>query len=110
VEWGFGAITKAWQSLDFATLQKPQRSRIGAWYLVSMLLTNCRMCLRGSQASQYFNCAPPSLDEYLTEWNDDFARWHEKYKPTDWAFNLPDERAHGEDMDDEEEVDQEEDI
>lgn len=109
VEWGFGAITRAWQSLDFVTLQKPRRSRIGMWYLVSMILTNCHMCLHRSQASQYFDCQPPSLDEYLVEWNEDFASWHNKYLPSKWAFTLPEERSRedGEELwtdDDEDEV------
>jgi hypothetical protein len=29
------------------------------------LLMNCHCCLYGNQISQYYNCAPPVLDDYL---------------------------------------------
>lgn len=40
-------------------------SLVGALYLVAVLLVNIQICLNGNQVSEWFQCTPPSLDEYL---------------------------------------------
>lgn len=65
VEWGFGEVVRLWSSLDFKPSQRIFSSAIGKHYRVATLLTNIHICLYGSQTSIFFNCHPPSLDEYL---------------------------------------------
>ncbi|RPB06403.1 hypothetical protein P167DRAFT_561165 [Morchella conica CCBAS932] len=40
-------------------------SAIGLEYRVAVILTNAHVCLYGSQVSSYFECEPPSLENYL---------------------------------------------
>jgi len=91
VEWGFGKILNNFRTHSFTPVQKPHLSRIAVWYLVSVILTNCQVCLYGSEASSYFDCQPPSLEEYLrAEWEEDpaFAEAYEKYRPQTYPMRL----------------------
>ena len=66
-------------------------SRIAVWYLVSVLLTNCQVCMYGSQASGYFQCAPPSLEEYLRKESIDDPAWkdaYDTYRPAMYTMRL----------------------
>lgn len=95
VEWGFGKVANTFRTHDFTPLQKPNLSRIGVWYLVSVLLTNCQVCLYGSQAAGHFQCPPPTLEEYLrAEWHEDpaFAEVYDRYRPCMYPFRLKEEK------------------
>jgi hypothetical protein len=94
VEWGFGKILNTFRMHSFTPVQKPHLSRIAIWYLVSVLLMNCQVCLYGSEASSYFECKPPSLKEYLrAEWEEDpaFADAYDTYRPRMYPMRLPGE-------------------
>jgi hypothetical protein len=67
VEWGFGKIVSLFAFLDFKKNLKILLSPIGKYYAIGALLTNCHTCLHGSIASVYFDCAPPTLEEYLKQ-------------------------------------------
>lgn len=81
IEWEFGRVTQLFQGLDHRRLQKTLKSLVGVWYPVCVLLTNCVNCLYGCQVSQYFQCSPPSLEQYLTPPNDHYEEWIAKYRP-----------------------------
>jgi nuclease HARBI1 len=66
VEWGFGKVLSIFAFLDFKKNQKILLSPIGKYYTVGVLLTNCHTCINGSIASWYFDCIPPSLEDYLS--------------------------------------------
>jgi len=67
VEWEFGDIVAQWAAMNFKRTQVISNgSRPGQQYIVAALLSNCRNCLRPAQTSQYFNCAPPSLEDYIS--------------------------------------------
>ena len=65
VEWGFGKIGVYFAFLDFKKNQKLMLQPVGKNYVVGCLLTNCHTCLYGSVTSTFFNCNPPTLEEYL---------------------------------------------
>lgn len=83
VEWTFGSIIALWQSIDCFRMQKAQQRLVAVWYLVSVLLTNCYVCVRGkSEVSQHFDqCPTPTLEEYLTPCSEKFEEWRERYHP-----------------------------
>ena len=66
VEWGFGKLSSNFAFVAFPQNQKVFLQPVGTYYLVASLLTNCHTCLYGSQVSQYFDCPPPSLKDYLS--------------------------------------------
>jgi hypothetical protein len=66
VEWEFGDIVTQWAHVNYKRNQLiANGSRPGQQYIVAALLTNCRNCLRPGVTSKYFNCTPPSLEEYV---------------------------------------------
>ena len=38
---------------------------VGAMYMAAVLLTNIHTCFNESQVSKAFDCAPPTLEDYL---------------------------------------------
>ena len=65
VEWSFGEITTYWAFTDFKKNLKIGMSTVRRQYLVATLLKNALVCCYGSQVSQYFDLAPPKLEEYF---------------------------------------------
>ena len=65
VEHGFGKVMQNWSYIGFRNGLKIGLSPVGAYYMVSVLLTNIHTCLRGSQTSAQFEINPPSLEEYF---------------------------------------------
>ena len=67
VEHGFGKVMQNWSYIGFRNGLKIGLSPVGAYYMVSVLLTNIHTCLRGSQTSAQFEINPPSLEEYFDQ-------------------------------------------
>ncbi|KAJ8916944.1 hypothetical protein NQ315_013416, partial [Exocentrus adspersus] len=65
VEWEFRKIVSEFAFLDFKKNQKLLLQNLDEMYISATILTNCHTCLYGSQASQYFNVVPPTLQQYL---------------------------------------------
>jgi hypothetical protein len=66
VEHSFGAVTNYWKFFTFASQQKLWLSPVACFYAVSVLLTNIHSCInQTNQTSQFFQCKPPTLSEYL---------------------------------------------
>ena len=108
VEWSFGRVVSLWQTLNCFLFQQPQRRMVAAWYLVSVFLYNCNICIyKNSEAYWHFgeDARPPDIEEYLRPKDADFVRWARKYRPDrskvimhdevqkweDWAADHPDE-------------------
>ncbi|XP_064472844.1 uncharacterized protein LOC135387668 [Ornithodoros turicata] len=65
VEWGFGKIIAEFAFLDFKKNQKLRLHQVAKMYKAATILCNCHTCLYGSQTTQYFGVAPPTLEECL---------------------------------------------
>lgn len=93
VEQGFGQITNTFRMHQFMPLQRVQVSRLSVWYLMSVVLTNCQVCLYGSKAANHFKCPPPSLEEYLKPWEKDeqFAAVFDRFRPDIYWMRLHEE-------------------
>lgn len=65
VEWAFKEVKCYWTTVDFKRKMRLKESPIGALYQAAVVLTNMRACVYPNQTSQYFDCAPPSLEEYV---------------------------------------------
>lgn len=66
VEWSFGKIINTFVFLGYKKNLKMLFQPVGKMYIVGTILTNCHTSLYYSQVSIYFNCYPPSLEDYLT--------------------------------------------
>lgn len=65
IEWMFKEVKTFWTAVDFPRKLRVLQLPVGTMYLAGMLLCNMRNCFYANQTSQYFNCKPPTLEEYL---------------------------------------------
>ena len=65
VEHGFGIVVQEWPFLNSITKQKILGTQCGTVYCVAILLTNALSCLVPNQTAQWYNCVPPTLEEYF---------------------------------------------
>ena len=65
VEWIFGDIINYFKFLDFKKKFKSDLSPVGKMYMVCPLFHNARAYLYGNATSTYFDCEPPTLEEYF---------------------------------------------
>lgn len=65
VEWGFSKLVQLFPFLDYKKNMKVYKQDVGDYFKVGVILTNCHTCLYSSQVCSYFECDPPSLQEYL---------------------------------------------
>ena len=66
VEWSFGLVSGTFQWVDWKRGQRALQSPVACHYIMAVLLTNCRSCLRQSNAGvSKFGVLPPKLTEYL---------------------------------------------
>ena len=66
VEWLFSDISNWFAFIDFKKNLKIDLSAVGKMYLFCTLLTNARTCTYGNMTSDYFDCEPPTLEEYFS--------------------------------------------
>ena len=66
VEWFFKEVKLYWSYVDFKRKMRTREHAVGAIYVAAVLLTNMRNCIYPNSISQYFECPPPSLEEYMT--------------------------------------------
>ncbi len=65
-EWAYGATENLFLILKWSHGLRLRQNREHAYfYLIATILRNAHCCLYGNQISQYFDCKPPSLEEYF---------------------------------------------
>ncbi|KAJ1420071.1 hypothetical protein B484DRAFT_333239, partial [Ochromonadaceae sp. CCMP2298] len=65
VEWGFARIRAMSKLLHSSWNMQLQGQAVDVHVKSAVLLANARTTLRGAQATKYFICTPPSLEEYF---------------------------------------------
>ena len=66
VEWLFKDISEYFKFIDYKKNMKVQLSALGKFYIVCALFRNAMTCLYPNQTSVFFNCEPPSLQQYFS--------------------------------------------
>jgi hypothetical protein len=64
-EWIFGKIYERCPLLRETDKLKLRQMDVAQMIRVAVLLTNAHTCLNGSNTAEYFDCPPPTLDEYF---------------------------------------------
>ena len=65
VEWHYGEIKTLFTFVDYSNKQQLMLSPVKETFVTAMFLRNCLVCLNENKASKYFNCVPPTLENYL---------------------------------------------
>jgi hypothetical protein len=66
VEWAFRDIKTYFTHIDLPRKLKLGITPVGLWYICSAVLWNFRVSFYGSQAAQYFDCHPLSIEDFLS--------------------------------------------
>ena len=65
-EWAYGITENLYKILKWSYgLRIRQNQEVSYYYLTATILRNAHCTLYGNQISEYFNCYPPSLEEYF---------------------------------------------
>ena len=65
VEWSFGDVVNQFAFCNYQVGQKVHSNPVMAYQMAAALLTNCIVCAYPSRTEKYFNCGPPTIEEYL---------------------------------------------
>ncbi|CAM9772297.1 unnamed protein product [Heterosigma akashiwo] len=66
VEWSYQLVNSLFAYQNYYPFMKVFGTKPAQQYYVCCLLTNCHACLYGNRISNYYNLAPPTLEEYLS--------------------------------------------
>lgn len=70
VEWSYKDLKQNFVSNDFRRQLKVRKAPIALMYRASAVLWNMKVCMNhGGEVSTYFQCTPPTLDQYLDPLN-----------------------------------------
>ena len=67
VEWLFGNITNYFKFIYFKSQLQINMSSVGKFYIVCAFLENALTCLYGNIVLEKFEVQPPSLQDYIQE-------------------------------------------
>ena len=67
IEWRYGDVKGLWKYIDYKHCLQLRKQPLGKIIFVCMLLTNAHCSMYGSEASSYFNCTPPSFEDWLSQ-------------------------------------------
>ena len=71
VEQAIGSVTNIFPAMDFTRMERHGLEAIGKKYLVAVILRNLYTVIQGrNEISDYFDCSPPSMEEWLAERDD----------------------------------------
>ena len=65
-ELAYSITENLWQLLKWSPgLRLRQNAEHAYYFLVATILRNAHCCVYGNQTSQYFDCTPPTLEQYF---------------------------------------------
>jgi hypothetical protein len=65
IEWHYGDLASLYPFIDYKNNMKLMQQPVELIYFAASLLHNCHTCLYGNNTSEYFNCKPPSLENFM---------------------------------------------
>ena len=67
IEWSYGDCMTHWKMLDFPHGLKVRQMDVESMFVCAVLLNNTHITLNGSNTVEYFDCAPPSFDQWVSQ-------------------------------------------
>lgn len=60
-------MKEKWRAIDYKKLLRIRGMPVGKMYTLALLLKNAYCCLNGNQTSNYFDCLPPTLEDWTSQ-------------------------------------------
>jgi len=67
IEWSYKDVKVLWKYCDYKHILQMRRQPVAKIFFVCLLLRNVIVTLHGSQASDYLNMIPPTLEEWTSQ-------------------------------------------
>ena len=67
IEWSYKDIKEQWKYCDYSRVMQLRKQPVAKIMFICMLLRNAYVTLCGSQISDFFTMAPPTLEEWLSQ-------------------------------------------
>jgi hypothetical protein len=67
IEWNYGDLKKTFKLIDYPKALKIRQNDVQNIILCAFVLRNLHNCMNGGITSGYFQCNPPSFDEYVAQ-------------------------------------------
>lgn len=67
IEWDYGDIGTLWATLQYKKMLKMRSMPVGNMCLTAMILRNAHVTMNGCNTSEYFQCLPPTFEEWIKE-------------------------------------------
>ena len=64
IEWDYGEVGNLWKAITFRKGLRLREQPVGDMITTCFLLTNAYNTMNGNITAAYFNCEPPSLEEW----------------------------------------------
>lgn len=65
IEWDYGDVQNTWQYLEYTRVLHLINQPIAKLYTIALILSDAKNTLVCNQTSKFFNCMPPTLEEWL---------------------------------------------
>jgi hypothetical protein len=67
IEWDYGDVGRYWKLVDYKRILKIRLMPVSDIYLSALLLRNAHVTMNGCNASLYFDCEPPTFEEWISQ-------------------------------------------
>jgi nuclease HARBI1 len=67
IEWNYNDLKQSWKFLNTKHCLKLMRMNISSYIITAMIIRNAHVTLNGNITSSYFNCRPPTLEDWTSE-------------------------------------------
>jgi hypothetical protein len=67
IEWSYKDVKQLWKYCDYKHVLQLRKQPVAKIFFICLLLRNIYVTLHGSQASNYFTMAPPTLEEWTSQ-------------------------------------------
>jgi hypothetical protein len=65
IEWNYGHVNLLFKYVDYAHGLKLRQQNVSSFFLNAVLIRNAYVTMNGCQTSEYFNCKPPSFENWV---------------------------------------------
>ena len=67
IEWNYKDLKTLWKYLDYRHVLKLRQQPVAKFVFVCMLLRNAHCSMYGNECAEYFNLAPPTFEEWISQ-------------------------------------------
>jgi len=72
IEWAYGDIGRYFKLLDYRYVLKIRKMPVALMCVCAFILRNALVSMNGFNTAEYFNCEPPTFEDWVSQGPSDF--------------------------------------